>query len=130
MKISRLIGGLTLAAALLAPLGARAHCGKCGVGDDHDSKAAAGDKKHAKHDCKDGSCPLHAAGGGCPAHVEGAAITVANTADGATITIKGKDAGAVKKIQEAAAKMGKGECCAGHGKGHEHGHGGKDKKKS
>ena len=117
-----------LVAAVLAVSTASAHCGKCGMGEEKGGKAAKG--AAAKHDCKDGTCPMHKAK--CPAKVEGAEVSVANTADGVTITIKGKDAEAVKKIQETGAKMAKGECCGGHGegKGHEHGHEhGKEKEK-
>lgn len=110
--------------AVLSISTASAHCGKCGVGEakgDKSAKASAG----AKHDCKDGTCPLHSAK--CPAKVQGAEVTVTNTAEGVTITIKGKDASAVKKIQETGANMAKGECCGGRGDkhgghhGHEHG---------
>lgn len=118
-------GAAAAVAAVLAVSTASAHCGKCGMGEEKggkEGKAAAG----AKHDCKDGTCPLHSAK--CPAKVEGAEVSVVNTADGVTITIKAKDAEAVKKIQETGAKMAKGECCGGHGEGHRHEHG-KDKKK-
>ncbi len=121
-----------LVAAFLTASTASAHCGKCGMGDDKGAKAAKGGKAAAaKHDCKDGTCPLHSAK--CPAKVEGAEVSVANTAEGVTITIKAKDAEAIKKIQETGAKMAKGECCGGHGEGHGEGHGhehGKEKKKS
>lgn len=127
-KILR-FGAAAAVAAVLAVSTASAHCGKCGMGEDKGGKAVKG-APAAKHDCKDGTCPLHSAK--CPAKVEGAEVSVANTADGVTITIKGKDAEAVKKIQETGAKMAKGECCGGHGegKGHHHEHGKEEKKKS
>jgi hypothetical protein len=100
-----------LAAAMLAPA-AYSHCGHCGMGEEKTETAASA----KPHDCKGESCPMHKAS--CPAKVEGAEIAVTNTAEGVTIVIKAKDGEAVKKIQEAGAKMAKGECCGGHG--HEH----------
>lgn len=108
-----------LTAALLAPA-AYSHCGHCGMGEEKSDKAAAA----KPHECKGESCPMHTSA--CPAKVDGAEVSVTNTDEGVTIVIKGKDAEAIKKIQEAGAKMAKGECC---GHGHEH-KGGKKEKKS
>ena len=100
-----------LAMAFLAPA-AQAHCGSCGMGGEKTERSAAAKPHEHKM--------------ACPAMVDGAEISVTNTAEGVTVSIKSKDAEAVKKIQEAGAKMAKGECCAGH----DHKDGKKDKKKS
>ena len=117
--------GLALFAALFVASAAYSHCGHCGMGDDKNGKATAGEA----HDCKGKNCPLHK-GCGCPAKVEGAEVSVANTAEGVSIVIKGKDAETVKKIQEAGAKMASGKCCGGHGDVHKHKDGKKEEKKN
>jgi hypothetical protein len=74
--------------AVLAVLAGRAaaDCGNCDKG--HEKKAAAG------HSCEMG----------CPTHMAGAEVSVANIADGVTVTIITKDAAKVKELQEKAAK--------------------------
>jgi len=74
--------------AVLALLAARAgaDCGHCEKG--HDKKGAA-----AK------SCEMD-----CPTHMAGAEVSVANIANGVTVTIVTKDAAKVKELQEKAAK--------------------------
>jgi hypothetical protein len=74
--------------AVLALLAGRAaaDCGHCDKG--HDKKAAAGK-----------SCEMS-----CPTHMEGAEVSVANIANGVTVTIVTKDAAKVKELQEKAAK--------------------------
>lgn len=80
-----LIAVLTLLAGRAA-----ANCGHCegDHGKGHEKKAAAG------HSCQMG----------CPTHMEGAEVSVANIADGVTVTIVTKDAAKVKELQEKAAK--------------------------
>jgi rubrerythrin len=41
---------------------------------------------------------------GCPTHMAGAEVSVANIANGVTVTITTKDASKVKELQEKAAK--------------------------
>lgn len=103
---------VSLLAALAAGSAAYAHCGSCGVGEAKGKAGAHGkDHHHGKgHDCKDGQCPIKK--GACLSTVEGAEITVVENAEGAVITVKGKG-DAVKKIQEAAARLAAKDCCAG-----------------
>lgn len=86
MKKSSVLFALVAALALLAGRAA-AHCGKCEAG--HEKKAAAAGK----------ACCM-----GCPTHMEGAEVSVANIAEGVTVTITTKDAAKVKELQEKAAK--------------------------
>lgn len=77
IKLFSLIAVLVLLAARVS-----ADCGHC------DKKAAAGK-----------SCEMD-----CPTHMAGAEVSVANIANGVTVTIVTKDAAKVKELQEKAAK--------------------------
>ena len=118
-RVMRLGLFTALMSLFLAPAALRAHCGHCGVGEDAPKKEA----KVGKH-----ACGLECAHKrkSCPAHVDGAKVKVEKTDEGVVIRISAKDKDAVAKIQAAAEKMAKGECCSGskgeHGKmgGKEH----------
>ena len=68
--------------------------------------AAGKGHKHGKmEDCRMGeTCMKETC---CPIMIEGVEVTVENVKDGASIMVKGKDAAAVKKIQESAANISK-----------------------
>lgn len=84
MKKTFAVFSLIAALALLA--GSAFACDDCEKG--HGKKGAA-----AK------SCGMD-----CPTHMEGADVSVANIANGVTVTITTKDAAKVKELQEKAAK--------------------------
>lgn len=92
-KTLLLAGAAVLAVVLWMPRAVQANCGHCDK-----------DKAKGKVHCT------------CPCRIEGAVKTVANTADGVTITITAKDPAVVKQIQEAAAKMKDGGCAKCTGK--------------
>ena len=89
MKKSFTLFSLIAVLALLAGRAA-ADCGHCEK--DHD-------KGHGKTAAAGHSCEM-----GCPTHMAGAEVSVANIANGVTVTITTKDAAKVKELQEKAAK--------------------------
>ncbi|HAH06136.1 MAG TPA: hypothetical protein DCM05_06350 [Elusimicrobia bacterium] len=87
--------GAAAAVALAAAVGVRANCGACDSDGKGGAKAAA--HAHAK---------------ACLMRIEGAETKVEKTAQGVVISVTGKDAQTVAKIQAAAADIGKGCDCS------------------